>query len=225
MHLSRMPENSPPPAHLPDRGRSGADSGKNNRRGSCHPVRAGDDGVLACGVMVPPVSSGTFQYLAKDYGFKVYAIEGVSTGTEPSNRHVADLIDETKKQHVKAIFLESMLNPKVTMEITKEHHDLRTAFLFSAFLKRAGGEGRSTPLLHSWFVQRGDGLILRTLSPNFALTPKLQHYHLSRTPEPRELISNIKRLSMLQDAVAAYRSTLEILPRPICLRLCDRGAS
>ena len=43
--------------------------------------------------------------------------------------------------------------------------------------KRAGGEGRSTPLLHSWFVQRGDGLILRTLSPNFVLTPKLQHYH------------------------------------------------
>ena len=42
--------------------------------------------------------------------------------------------------------------------------------------KRAGCEGRSTPLLHSRFVQRGDGLILRTLSPNFALTPKLQHY-------------------------------------------------
>src|ERR1700736_3630443 len=42
--------------------------------------------------------------------------------------------------------------------------------------KRASGEGRSTPLLHSWFVQRGDGLILRTLSPNVALTPKLQHY-------------------------------------------------
>src|SRR5208283_2761008 len=42
--------------------------------------------------------------------------------------------------------------------------------------KRAGGDGWSTPLLHSWFVQRGDGLILRTRSPNFALTPKLQHY-------------------------------------------------
>src|ERR1700736_4089969 len=42
--------------------------------------------------------------------------------------------------------------------------------------KRAGCEGRSTPLLHSWYVQRDDGLILRTLSPNFALTPKLQHY-------------------------------------------------
>jgi len=42
--------------------------------------------------------------------------------------------------------------------------------------KCAGGEGRSTPSLHSWFVQRGGGLILRTLSPNFALTPKLQHH-------------------------------------------------
>src|SRR5580700_2882013 len=45
--------------------------------------------------------------------------------------------------------------------------------------KRAGGQGRSTPLFHSWFVQRGDGLILRTLSPTFALTPKLQHYPIS----------------------------------------------
>src|SRR3984893_17054042 len=45
--------------------------------------------------------------------------------------------------------------------------------------KHAGGQGRSTPLLHSWFVQRGDGLVLRTLSPNFALTPKLQHYPLT----------------------------------------------
>ena len=43
---------------------------------------------------------------------------------------------------------------------------------------KAEGALASTPLLHSWFVQRGDGLILRTLSPNFALTPKLQHYQI-----------------------------------------------
>ena len=65
-------------------------------------------------------SHDAFQYLAKDYGFRVYAIEGVSTETEPSNRHVAELIDEIKKQQVKAIFLENTLNPKVTVEITKE---------------------------------------------------------------------------------------------------------
>lgn len=65
-------------------------------------------------------SHDAFQYLAKDYGFTVYAIEGVSTETEPSDRHIADLIDEIKKQQVKAIFLENTLNPKVTVEITRE---------------------------------------------------------------------------------------------------------
>jgi ABC-type Zn uptake system ZnuABC Zn-binding protein ZnuA len=65
-------------------------------------------------------SHDAFQYLAKDYGFKVYAIEGVSTETEPSDRHIAELIDEIKKQQVKAIFLENTLNPKVTVEIIKE---------------------------------------------------------------------------------------------------------
>jgi zinc/manganese transport system substrate-binding protein len=50
----------------------------------------------------------------------VYAIEGVSTETEPSDRHIAELIDEIKKQQVKAIFLENTLNPKVTVEIIKE---------------------------------------------------------------------------------------------------------
>lgn len=65
-------------------------------------------------------SHDAFQYLAKDYGFRVYAIEGVSTETEPSDRHIAELIDEIKKEQVKAIFLENTLNPKVTVEITKE---------------------------------------------------------------------------------------------------------
>ena len=65
-------------------------------------------------------SHDAFQYFAKDYGFRIYAIEGVSTETEPSNRHVAELIEQIKKQGVKAIFLESTLNPKVSSEITKE---------------------------------------------------------------------------------------------------------
>jgi zinc/manganese transport system substrate-binding protein len=65
-------------------------------------------------------SHDAFRYLAKDYGFEVFAVEGVSTETEPSNRHVAELIDDVKRQQVKAIFLESTLNPKVSREITRE---------------------------------------------------------------------------------------------------------
>ncbi|MFZ3375702.1 MAG: metal ABC transporter substrate-binding protein [Chthoniobacterales bacterium] len=65
-------------------------------------------------------SHDAFQYLARDYGFKIEAIEGISTETEASNRHVSELIDDIKKQGVKAIFLENTLNPKVTTEITRE---------------------------------------------------------------------------------------------------------
>jgi ABC-type Zn uptake system ZnuABC Zn-binding protein ZnuA len=65
-------------------------------------------------------SHDAFQYLARDYGFKIEAIEGVNTETEPSNRHVSELIDDIKNQNVKAIFLESTLNPKVTTQITSE---------------------------------------------------------------------------------------------------------
>jgi zinc/manganese transport system substrate-binding protein len=65
-------------------------------------------------------SHDAFQYLARDYGFKIEAIEGVSTETEASNRHVSELIDDIKKQGVKAIFLETSLNPKVTTQITRE---------------------------------------------------------------------------------------------------------
>jgi zinc/manganese transport system substrate-binding protein len=65
-------------------------------------------------------SHDAFQYFARDYGFKIEAIEGVNTETEASNRHVSELIDEIKKKGVKAIFLESTLNPKVTTQITRE---------------------------------------------------------------------------------------------------------
>lgn len=65
-------------------------------------------------------SHDAFQYFVRDYGFKIEAIEGVSTETEASNRHVSELIDDIKKQGVKAIFLESTLNPKVTTQITGE---------------------------------------------------------------------------------------------------------
>src|SRR5580700_8750883 len=56
-------------------------------------------------------SHDAFQYFARDYGFKIEAIEGVNTETEASNRHVSELIDEIKKKGVKAIFLETTLNP------------------------------------------------------------------------------------------------------------------
>ena len=65
-------------------------------------------------------SHDAFQYFARDYGFKIYPIEGVSTAEEPSTRKVAELLDTIKKEKVKAVFFENTQNPKVITQITKE---------------------------------------------------------------------------------------------------------
>jgi len=65
-------------------------------------------------------SHDAFQYFARDYGFKIYAIEGVSTDDEPSSKKITDLINTIKSEGVKAVFFESIENPKVVSEITKE---------------------------------------------------------------------------------------------------------
>jgi len=65
-------------------------------------------------------SHDAFQYFARDFGFKIYPIEGVSTTEEPSSKKVADLIQTIRSQGVKAVFFESIENPKVIQAITKE---------------------------------------------------------------------------------------------------------
>ena len=65
-------------------------------------------------------SHDAFQYFARDYGFKIYPIEGVASGEEPSSKKVTELLDTIRSQHVKAVFFENIENPKVIGVITKE---------------------------------------------------------------------------------------------------------
>ncbi len=65
-------------------------------------------------------SHDAFGYFARDYGFTVYSIEGVSTAEQPSTRRVAELLRTIRAQQVKAVFFESTQNPKVIAEITRE---------------------------------------------------------------------------------------------------------
>lgn len=61
-----------------------------------------------------------FGYFAKDYGFTVMPIAGVSKNAQPGSKAVAELIEAIKKAGVKAVFSEDIANPKVIQEITKE---------------------------------------------------------------------------------------------------------
>lgn len=59
-------------------------------------------------------------YFAKDHGFEVMAVQGISTAEQPSSRRVQELIGTIRAKGVKAIFAENIENPKVLAEITAE---------------------------------------------------------------------------------------------------------
>ena len=65
-------------------------------------------------------SHDAFQYFARDFGFTVYPVKGVSSSDEPSSKNVADLVQTIRKEQVKAVFFESIENPKVLRQITDE---------------------------------------------------------------------------------------------------------
>lgn len=65
-------------------------------------------------------SHDAFQYFARENGFTIYAIEGLSTTDQPSSSKVAEIMRTIEEQKVKAIFPDSSGNPKVLQEITRE---------------------------------------------------------------------------------------------------------
>ncbi|MEI8341568.1 MAG: metal ABC transporter substrate-binding protein, partial [Verrucomicrobiota bacterium] len=65
-------------------------------------------------------SHDAFQYFAKDFGFTIYPVKGVNSSDEPSSKNIAALVQTIREQKVKAVFFESIENPKVLREITDE---------------------------------------------------------------------------------------------------------
>jgi zinc/manganese transport system substrate-binding protein len=65
-------------------------------------------------------SHDALNYFARDYGFTVLAVEGISTAEQPSSKKVAELIATLRTRGVKALFAENIENPKILAEITRE---------------------------------------------------------------------------------------------------------
>ena len=65
-------------------------------------------------------SHDAFQYFARENGFTVHAIEGISSEDQPSSKKVGEIVAAIKTEGVKAIFPENIENPKVMTEITRE---------------------------------------------------------------------------------------------------------
>lgn len=62
-------------------------------------------------------SHDAFGYLGAAYGIEFHAPTGVSTESEASAATVAALIDQIKKEHIKAVFLENSNDPRMVQQI------------------------------------------------------------------------------------------------------------
>ena len=84
-------------------------------------------------------SHDAFGYLAARYGITMLAPEGVNTDSEPSAKHVAQLIRQIKREKIKAVFVENMSNPKLIEQLSKDAGVSVGATLYSDALSQASG--------------------------------------------------------------------------------------
>lgn len=65
-------------------------------------------------------SHDAFGYFAAQYQITFLAPEGINADTEPSAKHVAELIRQMKREKIKAVFVENMSNPKLVAQLSKD---------------------------------------------------------------------------------------------------------
>jgi zinc transport system substrate-binding protein len=63
-----------------------------------------------------------FGYLAKRYGLKYLAAEGVSPDAEPTAKDLTRLVDQIKKNNIHYLFYEELTSPKIAETIARETH-------------------------------------------------------------------------------------------------------
>ena len=77
-------------------------------------------GLADCRSHVIVTSHEAFGWLAKRYGLEQHAIAGVSPDREPDPRHLAELVNLVKSDHVTTIFTEQLVSPKIANTLARE---------------------------------------------------------------------------------------------------------
>ncbi len=65
-------------------------------------------------------SHDAFNYFGKAFGFQVVAVQGLSTVTEAGLADIAKTVDFIKQKKIKAIFVESSVNPAAIERVSKD---------------------------------------------------------------------------------------------------------
>ncbi|GAA6143696.1 metal ABC transporter substrate-binding protein [Hydrogenophaga sp. 5NK40-0174] len=84
-------------------------------------------------------SHDAFGYYSAAYGVRFLSPQGVSTQSEASARDVATLIDQIKREKVKAVFVESLTDQRLIERIAKESGVVMSGSLYADTLSEADG--------------------------------------------------------------------------------------
>ncbi len=112
-------------------------------------IRAVDDWARGQIAAVPPgkrrilTSHDSLQYLAHAYGITLLTVNGWSNNSEPSAAELAKLTQRIRATRVKALFLDSITDPRVMQRIAMETGAAIGGTLYGDSLSPAGGPADS----------------------------------------------------------------------------------
>jgi ABC-type Zn uptake system ZnuABC Zn-binding protein ZnuA len=107
-----------------------------------------------------------FRYFGAHYDITILGsvLDSLSTAAQPSSKDIATLIRKIRAAHVKAIFTESSINPKLEQQIAGEAGVKVYANLYGDTLGPAGSNGSTYIRMERWNVTAiVDGLLGRPL--------------------------------------------------------------
>jgi zinc/manganese transport system substrate-binding protein len=117
-----------------------------------------DDWVKAEIGSVPPerrkivTTHDAFQYFGHAYGVAFEAPVGMNEESEPDARAVAGLIRQIRQQHIRALFIENMTDPRLLDQLARETGTKPAGSLFADALSKPGEGGESYAALFRYNV-------------------------------------------------------------------------
>jgi zinc/manganese transport system substrate-binding protein len=88
-------------------------------------------------------SHDSLEYIANAYGITLLSVNGWSNKSEPSAAELAKLARQIRTEHVKALFLDSITDPRAMQRIASETGAAIGGTLYGDSLSPAGGEADS----------------------------------------------------------------------------------
>jgi zinc/manganese transport system substrate-binding protein len=99
-------------------------------------------------------SHDAFGYFGQAYGIQFISAAGVSSEAEPSAKDIAGIIDQVRKEHVPAVFIENITSPKLVEQIARETGAKVGGTLYSDALAQPGKPAGRYLGMFKWNAQQ-----------------------------------------------------------------------